>query len=72
MCKLYTVIPVFEAPDEPGHFLYAFYISKYNKLLQYNESISTTQYIKENIDKNADKTFIWIVNMFYKIRDWGV
>ncbi|MDD3818390.1 MAG: glycosyltransferase family 39 protein, partial [Actinomycetota bacterium] len=75
LCVSYVlVIPVFEAPDEPGHFLYAYYISKYNKLpSQYNESISTTGYIKENIDENADKTFYTDSKyMFYKIRDWGV
>ena len=69
LCVSYIlVIPVFEAPDEPGHFLYAFYISKYNKIpLTYNESISPEQYIKENIDVKADKVFYMDDSyMFYK------
>jgi len=70
LCVSYiVVIPVFEAPDEQGHFLYAFYISKYNRIpSQYNEPISTTQYIKENIDKNADKVFYMDDKyMFYRM-----
>ena len=69
LCVSYIlVIPVFEAPDEPGHFLYAFYISKYNKIPSpYNEPISTEQYIKENIDEKVDKVFYMDDNyMFYK------
>jgi hypothetical protein len=59
LCISYIlIIPVFETPDEPGHFLYVFYISKYNSIpSQYNETISTNRYIEENIDENADKTF---------------
>jgi len=69
LCVSYIlVIPVFEAPDEPGHFLYAFYISKYNKIPSpYNELISTEQYIKENIDEKVDKYFYMDSKyMFYK------
>ena len=69
LCVSYIlVIPVFEAPDEPGHFLYAFYISKYNKIPSpYNESISTEKYIRENIDEKVDKFFYMDENyMFYK------
>jgi len=63
------IILVFEAPDEQGHFLYAFYISKYNRIpSQYNETVSPVQYIKENIDKNADKTFYMDGKyMFYRM-----
>lgn len=69
LCVSYIlVIPVFEAPDEPGHFLYAFYISKYNKIPSpYNEPMPTEQYIKENIDEKVDKVFYMDENhMFYK------
>ena len=69
LCVSYIlVLPVFEAPDEPGHFLYAFYISKYNKIPPpYNEPVSTEQYIKENIDEKVDKVFYMDENhMFYK------
>jgi len=70
LCVSYIlVIPVFEAPDEQGHFLYAFYISKYNRIpSQYDETISTNQYIKENIDRNADNTFYMDGKyMFYRM-----
>lgn len=50
--------PIFEANDESGHFQYAFYISKYNKLPSvYNEEISRLDYIKENIDENPTDVF---------------
>jgi hypothetical protein len=69
LCVSYIlIIPVFEAPDEPGHFIYAFYISKYNKLPStYNEPIKAEQYIKENIDEKANKV-LYMDNkyMFYK------
>jgi hypothetical protein len=56
LCLSYILtIPVFEAPDENYHFLYSFYISKYNKLFsKYNESISVNQYIQEHIDIEKD------------------
>ncbi len=59
LCVSYILtIPVFEAPDECGHFLYSYYIAKYNKIpREYNEPIPSKQYIEENIDKNADKVF---------------
>jgi len=48
-------IPVFEAPDENYHFLYSFYLSKYNKLYsKYDENISVNQYIEEYIDTDQD------------------
>jgi len=71
LCVSYIlIIPVFEAPDEPGHFLYAFYISKYNKIPSpYDETISAEQYIRENIDEKVDKFFYMDDNyMFYKER----
>ena len=73
LCVGYILtIPVFEAPDEPGHFLYAFYISKYNRIpSKYNESISVNKYISENIDKNLDKEFYMNEKyMFYKMRHY--
>jgi hypothetical protein len=56
LCLSYIlIIPVFEAPDENYHFLYSFYISKYNKLFsKYDENISVDQYIQENIDAGQD------------------
>ena len=56
LCLSYILtIPVFEAPDENYHFLYSFYISKYNKLFSnYNENISVNQYIQEHIDTEKD------------------
>jgi len=70
LCISYIlIIPVFEAPDEQGHFLYAFYISKYNRIpSKYNEPVSSVQYIKENSDKNADNTFYMDAKyMFYRM-----
>lgn len=72
VCSAFTLIlPIFEAPDEPGHFLYAFYISKYNKIpLMYNESIPTSEYIRKNLDKDLSRNFYTDNKyMFYKIVD---
>jgi len=50
------IVPVFEAPDENYHFLYSFYLSKYNKLFsKYNENVSRNQYIQEHIDTGLGK-----------------
>ena len=70
LCVSYIIfIPVFEAPDEPGHFLYAFYISKYNRIPEpYNETITTKQYIIKNIDETPSRMFYTDEKyMFYKI-----
>ena len=58
LCVSYIlIIPVFEAPDENWHFMYAFYISKYNKTTStYNENISSEQYIKEHVQDGQDPT----------------
>jgi hypothetical protein len=55
LCVSYIlIIPAFEAPDEPWHFSYAFYLAKYNKMpSQYNEHVSATQYMKNNTEKNS-------------------
>ena len=60
LCVSYIlIIPVFEAPDEPWHFSYAFYLSKHNNLpSQYNEKVPIEQYIKENMGENS-------LNVFY-------
>ncbi|MFC2145631.1 hypothetical protein ACFLQQ_04800, partial [Actinomycetota bacterium] len=48
-------IPVFEAPDENYHFLYSFYISKYNKIYsKYNEIIPVGSYIEEHLGEDQD------------------
>ena len=50
--------PIFEANDESGHFQYAFYISKYNRIPSvYNEPISREEYIKKYIDENPTDVF---------------
>ena len=50
--------PIFEANDESGHFQYAFYISKYNRIPSvYNEPISREDYIKKYIDENPTDVF---------------
>jgi hypothetical protein len=56
LCLGYIItIPVFESPDENYHFLYSFYISKYNKLFsKYDESISVNQYIQAHINRDWD------------------
>jgi len=67
-CGYIITLPVFEAPDEPGHFLYAFYISKYNRIPSYyEEPVSEIDYIKENIDKDTNAVFYMDEKyMFYK------
>jgi len=69
LCVSYIlIIPVFEAPDENWHFMYAFYISKYNRIASvYKESIPVKQYIKEHTNEDQDPTiFMDEKYMFYK------
>lgn len=55
--------PIFEANDESGHFQYAFYISKYNRLPSIttfylnSEQMSMYEYIEKNIGKESSKVF---------------
>ena len=50
--------PIFEANDESGHFQYAFYISKYNRIPSaYNEPISREDYIESNIGEKSTQIF---------------
>ena len=59
LCVSYIlIIPVFEAPDENWHFIYAFYMSKYNRISSvYTESIGYEQYIKERTNEGEDPMF---------------
>jgi len=59
LCVSYILtVPVFEAPDEDYHFLYAFYISKYDRVpSKYNEPISANQYVKDHTDDSQNPMF---------------
>jgi len=59
LCVSYIlIIPVFEAPDENWHFMYAFYISKYNRIPSlYTESIGYEQYIQEHVNDVQNPMF---------------
>ncbi len=61
-------IPAFEGPDESGHFLYSFYISKYNRIPQvYSESISPSKYIIEKTGNGLNDVFYMDEKyMFYR------
>jgi hypothetical protein len=71
LCISYIlIIPVFEAPDENWHFMYVFYMSKYNKTTAvYNENITYGQYIKENANSNQNPMFF--IDKKYMIYKWA-
>jgi len=74
LCFCYAlIIPVFEAPDEQWHFMYAFYISKYNRISSvYNEGKSIKQYIDEHTEEDEKPTvFMDDKYLLFKLSDGG-